>query len=82
MTQTEAKKIIEPLESKYQKSALTGQDILSRFSDIELLAYIALATFAWGRSWNSAIENAQSHLLNRDKAIKLFGTQQQDLLGA
>ena len=82
MTRQDAINIIEPLKIKYYKSNLNGSEILNQFSDNELKAYIALATFAYGRSWERAIENAECHIENRAKAIKLFSTKQDDLLGA
>ena len=82
MTRHEAMEIIKPLEQQYKNSGLNGFDILTRFSDKQLFAYIALATFAFGRSWSKAIENAEYHLENRNNAIKCFATKQTDLLGA
>jgi hypothetical protein len=82
MTQAEAKQIIDPLQKKYQSSGLTGREILSKFTNEELTAFIALATFAYGRSWNSSLENAQYHITEREKAIKLFSTKENDLMGA
>ena len=82
MTRQEAIETINPLKSKYEKSNLTGRDILNQFNDNELIAYIALATFAFGRSWVDSLDNARIHVQDRSKAIRLFGTQDQDLLGA
>jgi hypothetical protein len=82
MTQSEAKQIIEPLKKKYQSSGLTGREILSKFTDEELTAYIALATFAYGRSWFRSLENAQLHMVARERAINLFSTKETDLMGA
>ena len=82
MTRHEAMEIIKPLEQQYKDSGLNGRDILMQFSDKQLFAYIALATFAFGRSWGKSTENAEYHLGNREKAIKCFATKHIDLLGA
>ena len=81
MKKLEAINLMIPLREKYGKSNLKGIDILNQFNNNELLAYIALATYSFGRSWEKSLENAEYHLENKDKAIKLFGTQKNDLMG-
>lgn len=82
MNEKQAKAITKKLKNKYRNSKKNGLEILSSFSDVELTAYIAVATLSYGRSWKDSIENAEIHLENKEKAIKLFGTSSSDLLGA
>ncbi len=53
--------------------------LLKDLSDEELLIWIAGKTYAYGRSWDKALENAEAHLDNRGKAERQFSYKREDL---
>ena len=55
--------------------------LLSDLTDIELFIWIVGKTYKYGRSFQDSINNAAYHMKNRTKAEKLFGVQENDLLG-
>lgn len=67
MTYEDAKKIIKPVQDKWLSLPnVSARVALESMTDIELMAFIALDSFAYGRPWDKAIENAKCHL--KDKA--------------
>ncbi len=59
---------------------LKAESLLPDLTDNELFIYIAGRTYAYGRPWKEAVENASFHLKNRQKAERLFGTKRPDHL--
>ena len=62
----------------HAKPNANGYDTLKSLSDSELLVFMAAKTLAFGRPFDKAIENAELHLENREKALRLFSNSQPD----
>ena len=63
------------------KQHLKKGSLLSDLTDIELFIWIVGKTYKYGRSFQDSVNNAACHMKNRTKAEKLFGVQENDLLG-
>ena len=65
----------EKAEKLEKQNAL---DYLNSLSNKELFIFIAGKTYKYGRSFKDSLENAESHLKNRKKAIELFSKKGKD----
>jgi hypothetical protein len=65
------------------RSRAIAQNItnLSVLSDYELFLWIIANTLNYGRDFKSSVNNALSHLEDRQNAIKVFSTSENDLIG-
>ena len=64
------------------KKHLKANSTLADLTDDEFFIWLAGKTLQYARSFEDSVGNAQSHIKNRKKAEKLFGTKtKEDLLG-
>jgi len=73
---------LESVISKLAKKFPSSFDVLRHLTDEQLSLFIAGRTLAFGRDWEASIANGEYHIKNRERAIRLFGSKQDDLLGA
>ena len=71
MTEIEVRRIVNRLKGKV-KIYPQAKDLLNSLTDNELMMVIALDTYNFGRSWKNSLANAQFHLQDRERAIRLF----------
>lgn len=74
----------EDLVKKYNaisKKHLKKGSLLPDLSDEEFFIWLVGKTLKYGRSFEDSVENAKTHMKNRKKAEKSFGTKKSDLLG-
>ena len=76
---TSEQNLIEQYNQVCQKHLKAGS-LLPDLTDNELFIYIAGRTYSYGRTWTKSAENASSHLEDRQKAERLFGTKKSDYL--
>ena len=77
MTEIEARRIVNRLKGKV-KIYPQAKDLLNSLTDNELMVVIAVLTRNFGRTWDNAIANAEYHLEDRERAIKLFSRKEHD----
>lgn len=75
MTRQEANKIIIEIRKTKLNKYPMARDLLRNLTDRELTAVIAVDTSNFGRSWKDSVINAEYHIQDRDRAIRLFSRE-------
>jgi len=73
MTETELIQQYNAISDKHR-----GKSLLPDLTDHELFIFIIGKTYKYGRSLESSVTNAKTHMQNRKKAERLFSTKISD----
>ena len=75
------KQFIKDYEILREKAIRENITNLNKLTDYELFLFITAKTINFGRTFNDSVTNALIHLENRENTIKLFNTEENDLMG-